>query len=356
MANKLQDFSFDRRATPDRQTVWGNVQYLSYGENVSHLLSQRDTSLIWLDPSNRSRELIDDRTGPHIVACSRQGQEYFHAARATTSITSPVLLYYGMLSLAKVLVSLSIPDFMMGPRNLRHGLTHIRASGSPVSNHRLEIKTHGVFSLLRKALRMESTPDNLQVSAQELFEHVPDIYEYVNAHNDCIFPAHVTRQGRYSAEERVSWLTVETPAPLDQQQEQRLPGGFERFPDGLRKQFSITEGNSAYRHLLDERNSYDHETFLQNKKFFTSFSGKKYLPLKCRSTAGPIEFTELEILYLCVFLLSSLARYEPQAWTELTSGFVFSEMYFVSEFLAIVQDKYPFLCSKTIAEMKAGFL
>ncbi len=355
MTNRLVDFSLlgDRR--PDPKAQWSNVRYLSYGENVALLLSQRHHKLVWCDKQNEGAEFLYERTQWHVIACARQAEEYFQAAKACTNITKPVLQYYGMLSLAKVVISLSYPDFMSDRSNLMHGLKHVRDEGSPVRRHRIEIFPTGMFSMLRKAIGMPSLSERIQLLAEEVFEHIPDVYDFMRGGSASILPCHIQQYAVRTSEETSDWLILEPVDSLTEPERDLVAPELQVVTAELRQKFRLRE-TVAFCLIPDPARPQEHLTFLQHRKHFATFSGKHFVPLKCRTTGGIVEFTEIELLHIAMFLLSSLARYEPQAWSHLTSGLVSSDMHFIAEFLDVAQQKHPFLCCKTLAEINEGFL
>lgn len=88
--------------------IWKQMKFLSYKENCRNLLTGKiksGRSLLY----NTSDPFLD-RKITEITMCIQQGIEYFNAANKVTINTSPLLTYYGMLSLAKALIVANTRD------------------------------------------------------------------------------------------------------------------------------------------------------------------------------------------------------------------------------------------------------
>ena len=81
--------------------MWSHLKFLSYPENCKRFLKGEIKS-------NRTIYAIDEisleKKSKQISMCIRQAWEYFNAAENVSINTSPLLIFYGMLSLAKALI------------------------------------------------------------------------------------------------------------------------------------------------------------------------------------------------------------------------------------------------------------
>ena len=110
------------------------------------------------DIGNKAYELSYDAT---------QAKEYYEAASTTTELTQPVLLYYGMVSLGKMLVD-STFEFADGKEV--HGLSRKKIKEVLIGNRGFFTRFHDTYN-----------PDpsiythGLTFSMEELFSMVPDL-------------------------------------------------------------------------------------------------------------------------------------------------------------------------------------
>ena len=99
--------------------MWRHLKFLSFEENCKRLLKGEIKS-------NRKIYKIDDialeKKSKQIAMCIKQAGEYFYAAEQVSINTSPLLFYYGMLSLAKALIITNIEGLFL-EQLAYHGLT-----------------------------------------------------------------------------------------------------------------------------------------------------------------------------------------------------------------------------------------
>ena len=97
----------------------------------------------------------------------KQAKEYYEAARNTTELTLPVLLYYGMISLGKMLVD---STFEFTTKKKHHGL-------GTESIRKVSVMHQGFFTRFHDAYNPEPAiyVHKLTFSMQELFSMIPDV-------------------------------------------------------------------------------------------------------------------------------------------------------------------------------------
>ena len=81
--------------------LWNHIKFFSSEHNCRKLLKgeiKGGRPLIYLDSPELEKKV------KQITMCLKQATEYFAAANEVSINTSPLLLFYGMLSLAKVLI------------------------------------------------------------------------------------------------------------------------------------------------------------------------------------------------------------------------------------------------------------
>ena len=92
-----------------------------------------------------------DETVSYFVYSLKQGKEYFTASKGVSILTRPLLLFYGMVCLAKLPIILKNPRYptQIGKkRGLRmHGLTYLENGNDEliVENDIVKIKDEGTF-------------------------------------------------------------------------------------------------------------------------------------------------------------------------------------------------------------------
>ena len=98
--------------------MWRHLRYLRSPANVVNVLTGKLAS--HRNPQWAESDEIRERAY-EIAACVRQADEYFAAAEAVGSATRPLLLFYGVESLAKAIIVAKLDDVRLA--NLKyHGL------------------------------------------------------------------------------------------------------------------------------------------------------------------------------------------------------------------------------------------
>lgn len=88
-----------------------------------------------------------EQNGLDVVACVKQARGYFEAAEAASIAVSPLLLFYGVSSLAKAVVVARSPEYHLGNMGRHHGL-----SASQIAQ-----KNVGKAGLTRELMKFEAS-------------------------------------------------------------------------------------------------------------------------------------------------------------------------------------------------------
>jgi hypothetical protein len=121
--------------------LWTHLRFLSYGQNARRLL-QNDFGGARKQAVPSSEVL--DRKAEQLSYCIVQAYEYYNAAESVTINTSPLLYFYGMLSLAKATIIANDPDRLLEDIKF-HGLQHDRSRKASTVEDQTAIVNGGVF-------------------------------------------------------------------------------------------------------------------------------------------------------------------------------------------------------------------
>ena len=120
--------------------------------------------------------------------CIRQAKEYFTAAKSVSILTKPLLLFYGMVCLAKTLILLKEPEY---PRLLReeknrrsHGLgsRDQERETSLVEEDQVTIQDNGTFADLYRTYKRD-LPSERSYSLRDLMGWIPELYPQIARHD-----------------------------------------------------------------------------------------------------------------------------------------------------------------------------
>lgn len=122
-----------------------------------------------------------DKTVSFFVYSLKQGREYFAASKRVSILTRPLLLFYGIMCLAKLPIILNNPRYpvqLAEQRGLRmHGLGYHknRSDELVVENDIVKIHDQGTFSSLYLFFK-ENLPDLREFKISELYGWLPDMF------------------------------------------------------------------------------------------------------------------------------------------------------------------------------------
>jgi hypothetical protein len=122
-------------------TMWAHLRLLSHEQNARRLL-QNDLGGARKQPAPQSDLL--HRKATQLSYCILQAYEYYQAAESVSINTSPLLYFYGMLSLAKATIIANDPDKLLDDIKY-HGLQHDKAQRASTLEDQVAILNAGVF-------------------------------------------------------------------------------------------------------------------------------------------------------------------------------------------------------------------
>jgi YaaC-like Protein len=122
-------------------TMWAHLRLLSHEQNARRLL-QNNMGGARTRPTVQS--ILLDQKAAQLSYCVLQAYEYYQAAESVTINTSPLLYFYGMLSLAKATIIANDPDKLLDDIRF-HGLQHDKARRANTVEDQVAILNGGVF-------------------------------------------------------------------------------------------------------------------------------------------------------------------------------------------------------------------
>ncbi|MFD1397665.1 YaaC family protein [Kroppenstedtia eburnea] len=290
----------------------------------------------------------------------KQAREYYRAARESDLFVRPLLAYYGMITLSKVLMLTMVPDYPENAAVLRHGISTRRRKRGDYQFFADEVRVQreGLFPELARnrgwgVLVGESwTP-------RELFSLIPELqdgYRQLFSEETLVpvavpdVPA-VPGQGMpLVLEERILDALHLTPRGLVNRLNRFSPGGEVRFTC---EELPVSvPGILLFWHHPRISHVNQWERGFAHPLFREDMHGNHWLlPFQRVETCIP----ELLVHYALLFALSMLCRYEPPLWGEMIHGMASEEMVLIQEFLQVTQRKFPNLILNELFEEKILF-
>ncbi len=253
----------------------------------------------------------------------RQGKEFFRHAENASWLVKPMLLYYGMMAVAKACLVFQWPDYFLNSKALGHGLSAgPRVKGNFSFEERIKI-THAdsIFQRLHLALSGQSVLVGEEVSLHELLLHWPavqPIYKLVSRppQNDKCVQLYELHTFDAADGQRHSFKIPEK--VLDHGDiPSELSRSYERGPSYL----DVSVGMQLVPMVGRQVYSTPGAAAINIPSCISAFpDGSGWLMLKTKLANSSEVFGLLEIMYLALFYFGSLARYHPDLWLSLHSG------------------------------------
>jgi len=260
-------------------------------------------------------------------------QEFYKAADGVSVLTRPLLLFYGMIDLAKTLF---IATHGKKSPSRAHGLRIVKGWNGQISELSVNVIRDGTFPQFHGCYCKDSLY-NAKFTLKELFSQIPEIKtEFETIYNEKS-RALLTSRGEYGPMLIDSELTEYT--NLDSLLTQ-IPGFTEKYRimgAGTDNRFIVGQGMGA------------------SEVMTRSISGDKYfvLPLEKETV---ISVPEMSVHYMIMYLLGMLVRYHPEEWGKMIKGEETGEMFILNKFLTVTKRKFPNLVLNELLDREFHFV
>ncbi len=319
------------RTAEPYQTMWRHLRLLSHENNArSLLLGGLGSKRAQCPPPSPALE----SKARQLAYCILQASEYYQAAEAVTIRTSPLLYFYGMLSLAKALVVANEPDTLLNDIKY-HGLIDDKDNISTAIEDRSAVSRGGVFAHLTQMVQGFQYPDGSTFTFRNVLSILPELspmyLRYFERPSRCIhmISEKVLSHDPYRIELRVFAPEAVHPNYV----RDRIPmlgDDFEYQPPPLGPAFVSKE----------------------NVKEFPDYLGTYRGPTGGHYLIGPFPFCcngpqrgryLLPPLgdYVAMFILSDCARYKQDLWGEVVQGRSTGILGLIELFLAVSRRQFP---------------
>lgn len=268
---------------------------------------------------------------PKFIFAIKQAREYYRAAEACDILTKPLMLYYGMMALAKALIFSRDPEYPSSTSVLRHGLStrKLKRDNYQFAEDEVRVQKDGIFQVLHRVLDGPLFEDQHRFRMKDLLAVIPEL---IHPYQRLYGQAMVSSFDVIAGEEHHTW---QIPRPFvascDKTREELLAllqghgGDQTRFfhldeaEDGM---FAIGVQGQQDRHPL----------------FLYDFSGRPYLRFPHE---GGLLIPEVSVHYMIMFVLGMLCRYETERWGEMILTFSSHDTFVINEFLNVSMRKFP---------------
>jgi hypothetical protein len=355
-----------------KENLWFALVSYEYERHVRDLLL-KGLKEGWLDWSEKAGETpeqkeqyLKDQATPFICLSIRQSKELFTAAEQASDASKPLLSYYGMMNLAKGLMAADTPDYFQDKDNLRHGIS-VKPGDKytfKFSEECVVLHPAGIYSLGRKSVGLPeicAANETVVVRIADIFKGLPELYwDYmkvgdVQPQEMNTFPFGFPER-QFNAYSQKFYVDTY----INQDLYERLKN---RLPLDLTETFVMDQPAAVSIHLKSKLNSANIQELITLLDTFSTMllaSNARFIPLKftcvvqSAGAAGRNEdlaFTELELLYILTFYMSTLARYRPHIWDAAISGRETEFVTLFKKFLYYADSKFIALIANRVSQL-----
>lgn len=326
-------------------TIW---KYLGRYKSVKYTKSVLTPQLI------RNSALINKKA-EQIAFTLRQAEDFFLSAREGDISIKPLLMYYGILGLAKCLIISGDNQYTLDATPLdyaehgTHGLSWkaIVADPSQIAARKSNVltkefcitKTSGIYPLFRKCYANVLPPNNTKIDLKTLLSLIGENWQAYHSY--------------YSEAPRV--YGSDDPKNGDVERigdNKQIVGRFSSYFYLFHKQDSENEQQCIerifpelallYEHLGSNYRSKQDVTAMDSHIVFSRSQTLQGFALI--QPFNNFKLTDLDIYFLLFFILSNLCRYRQDKWHKISQRISIPDEFFLIEnVFEIVQYKFPLL-------------
>lgn len=269
---------------------------------------------------------------PKFIYSLKQAREYYRAAEACDILTKPLLLYYGMMALAKALITTRTPDYPSTTSVLKHGLStrKLKREQYSFADDEVRVQKDGIFQTLHSALAGPEFEPMHRFRMKELLAVIPELR---HAYQRLYGTAQVCPLGVCHREERPHWqVPRQFVAGGDRTREELLDLLNRHAGEGSRF-FYPADGEEAGLFTVAIEGDHAHHRLVLH-----DFSGQPHLRFPHE---GDLVLPEISVHFMVMFVLGMLCRYETERWGEMILTFSSHDTFLINEFLNVSMRKFP---------------
>ncbi|GAA0674812.1 hypothetical protein GCM10009426_29300 [Rheinheimera tangshanensis] len=322
------------------ESMWNHLRFLQAPKNVESLLTGKMRS---------SRGLVlpegelAERKSRQIAYSIKQADEYFQSAQNVSIATSPLLYFYGMLSLAKATVVANDPNLLLGDIKY-HGLFT-----RPITNElkdyvedhhqwsvdkEFAVTNDGVVDELFKVVCGSSLPKNSVIKLKELFKINPeigDIYSRFYSEPPGFFPLYGHKSTKEPFHIEINPQT--TDKELFLKSFGFIQSDFEVLDDILHSQALRVVSKPSL------------QTIPEYMHIYYAIPGGRYLvsglEIENDGESQRLYVPQELCDYIAMFILGDIVRYKQEFWGQVISGEKDGSISLVNLFVSIAKNRFP---------------
>lgn len=330
---------FTYTETPLRD-IWEHLKFLSIENNCKRLLSgeiKSNRNLLYEDGD------ILKKKSKEISMCLKQAHEYFTASESISINTSPLLMFYGMLSLSKAIIVANSKDIFLDDIKY-HGLeTRPRYEYLKVYSEdemlwsiekEFALTNYGVFNNLVNIFDEFTFPQHSVIEFKDIIKGIPElwgIYEKYYGESADILSLYSMSHVEDSKYNVKLYISGKDPKKI-----------LKIIPE-LENDFIVEDG--LYHEQSVVFSSKEIDSFPNYIGTYSPQFGGQYLIKGVRYFDGENyknHFISLESLdYVAMYILSICVRYKQVLWGEIISGEKSGSISLINLYMNSIKRRFP---------------
>lgn len=340
-------FTWSENAKSD---LWNHIKFFSNEYNCRKLLKgeiKGGRSIIYSDSPELERKV------KQITMCLKQATEYFAAADGVSINTSPLLLFYGMLSLAKALIvsnkeTIFLEDIQYHGLDTRPRTHELKTyHDNPIlwtMEKEYAVTNNGVFKYLTEEMGNGVFEDGSVIRFKDILSICPEISnlfeKYYNEPAKVLYLYSYNKISNLPFKYRIAFSTNEK---LDV---------YKRFPK-FEEDFDVSH-ELLHEHAV-EFTSHDLSMEPDYFSLYNPLVGGKYvlsgLSFKLNDEFKSKVVNQVPVDYLAVFILSICVRYKQEFWGSIINGEKSGVLGLIEQYISVVRRRYPnFILNSLVGE------
>jgi hypothetical protein len=337
--------------------MWDMYSLFENEESAKSILEKRYQNLGREDPVRDAYHAT-----PKMIYNIKQARAFYRSAGQCDIFTKPLLLYYGMVSLAKALITAQDPYYPTRTSVLKHGLTtrKLKRDDYRFIWDDAKVQKDGLFQTLHNSLLGIPLKNQEKFIMRDLLAAIPDLKPMYER----LYGPSCT--ARLRIEEPVNSPIPHTitqnpePAPHFTRcnlwiSDRTLLQGAQKTKEEAIHIWTNSVDNERFLDL----DSHDPPGKLQVLRYFRKQNPNEHPCIYYDLTGDPYLFLprlvhhqipELGMHFIIMFVLGMLCRYETERWGELILTFSSQDLVIINEFLSVSMRKFPNLVLNSLLQ------
>jgi hypothetical protein len=302
--------------------------YLQSQQTAQNYLYKRYKKIKTVDAERKSYENCNV-----FLYCLEHGLKYYNAGKELDPLIQPVMFFYGMTHLLKALILTKRPEYPESTTVLAHGVSARKRKKKNYSflEDEVKIQHNGLFPYFSEHLfQMKQIPFE-KISMISLLSLIPELTKY------------------FQLKETVNLVKIGTTGTNQLEIPKTICDAYHLTENAFITKVSKYLPGITHTNLTKDTIILKLEEPITRRTgpFQIDMANSIYLPAD-RNLFFPI--SEVMVHYLILYNLSMLSRYEAEWWGELLTTKPDIDFPFITGFLAITQQKIPYIIGSLLME------